>query len=453
MNFFNMEVQEQAGGWNPIVVFGLHCHNVQKSFSVLNVSKPSHLSPAAISLTSHDQPLNSLVSAFAAVKKGMPPAVLTFFRPGGSGERENSHFSCSCSNSVEPVSKSNAPKAFLGLSLPNSGIFGGFDHSEKPPPSFCSCDSCRDSIETENRSPSPSKSFLGFSMQGFPGSGFNSEREATTSLCSCTSSRMELREENKESGLEGGFINISFLVMSIFGHDKQSQRRKPAEDLHRNSVAKFPGLSFSRETSQPFKDNLNPLLQIPVLRFLSQQLKLSNAPNSGMTCERKRSRVMCACGYREEDGGNQEVCSRKAAKRPFLGFSFANFLQSTKPGADFIVENGKRRLRSSLGFARVQGEPEVSEGPVVVPDEQGIEVIDIGNVNAKSKNPSGSQAIQVKLPNMEGLRSSLATLSVKELVDRVAQMGKAAPDYPDKKKLTSVQDFFRYTEAEGEVLV
>ena len=29
-----MEGQEQAGGWNPIVVLALHCHNVQKSLAI-----------------------------------------------------------------------------------------------------------------------------------------------------------------------------------------------------------------------------------------------------------------------------------------------------------------------------------------------------------------------------------------------------------------------------------
>jgi hypothetical protein len=48
----------------------------------------------------------------------------------------------------------------------------------------------------------------------------------------------------------------------------------------------------------------------------------------------------------------------------------------------------------------------------------------------------------------------LATLGVKEgvqeLVERVTtSMTKSSSNYPDKKKLTSVQDFFRYTEAEG----
>lgn len=135
-------------------------------------------------------------------------------------------------------------------------------------------------------------------------------------------------------------------------------------------------------------------------------------------------------------------------------------MQPKVPAIEFLVANGKKRMRTtrlaSLGFARLQGEPEGSTRTVVVPDEVRDEVIvETGSLSEKLKS-TGLQPIQVKLPNMEGLRSSLSTLSVKELVDRVTELsklGKSAQDYPDKKKLTSVQDFFRYTEAEGETTV
>jgi hypothetical protein len=111
-------------------------------------------------------------------------------------------------------------------------------------------------------------------------------------------------------------------------------------------------------------------------------------------CDRKRSRLVCACGNREEEG-THDLSRRKATKRPFLGIFLASFMQPKVPAIEFLVANGKKRMRTtrlaSLGFARLQGEPEV--------------------------------------------------------------LGKSAQDYPDKKKLTSVQDFFRYTEAEGESTV
>ena len=208
------------------------------------------------------------------------------------------------------------------------------------------------------------------------------------------------------------------------------------------------------------KDNdLHPLLQIPVFGFLSQHLSRQVIQKSSTKCDRKRSRLVCACGNQEEEG-THDLSRRKAAKRPFLGIFLASFMQPKVPAIEFLVANGKKRMRTtrlaSLGFARLQGEPEGSTRTVVVPDEVRDEVIvETGSLSEKLKS-TGLQPIQVKLPNMEGLRSSLSNLSVKELVDRVTELsklGKSAQDYPDKKKLTSVQDFFRYTEAEGETTV
>lgn len=476
-----MDVNEQSGGWNPIVVLALHCHNVQKS--LLQTPKPPPY-PSVSSNAPHDHSTNSLVSALTAMKKGMPPAVLTLFRnnnninnsSNNSNERENSNFSCSCSG------RSSGSKAFLGVSIPNSGLFGGFDHTEKAIALSCSfCEARRDSMDMESRSPKP---FLGFNLQGFSIAGFNksgTEQETTTTTtkgCCCAKGRMMENQNHKvdihkEAGMDASIINVSIMVMSMFGQEKQGDKEKEKErekgkpivhfQHNNNSVCKLPECSSSigqTSSARPVKDNdLHPLLQIPVFGFLSQHLSRQVIQKPSTKCDRKRSCLVCACGNREEEGTN-DLSRRKAAKRPFLGIFLASFMQPKVPAIEFLVANGKKRMRTtrlaSLGFARLQGEPEGSTRTVVVPDEVRDEVIvETGSLSEKLKS-TGLQPIQVKLPNMEGLRSSLSTLSVKELVDRVTELsklGKSAQDYPDKKKLTSVQDFFRYTEAEGETTV
>ncbi|CAJ1976787.1 unnamed protein product [Sphenostylis stenocarpa] len=80
-----------------------------------------------------------------------------------------------------------------------------------------------------------------------------------------------------------------------------------------------------------------------------------------------------------------------------------------------------------------------------------------GGGNNENKDESGGNSPQkvannifsIPLSNVERLKSTLSTVSLTELVELLPQLGKTSKDHPDKKKLISVQDFFRYTEAEG----
>ncbi|GKA31949.1 E3 ubiquitin protein ligase RGLG2-like protein [Tanacetum coccineum] len=47
------------------------------------------------------------------------------------------------------------------------------------------------------------------------------------------------------------------------------------------------------------------------------------------------------------------------------------------------------------------------------------------------------------------LRSTLSTVSSTELTELVPQLGRSTKGHPNNKKIFSVQDFFRYTKAEG----
>ncbi|XP_078445123.1 uncharacterized protein LOC144714278 [Wolffia australiana] len=118
-----------------------------------------------------------------------------------------------------------------------------------------------------------------------------------------------------------------------------------------------------------------------------------------------------------------------------------------KMWGDIVKGNG---LLSNLGFARVGGANLVGVGggekdagddgaPAMAKEE--------GDGNAAQRLANG--LLNIPLSNVERLRSTLSTLSLAELVEFVPPLGRASREHPDKKKLFSVQDFFRYTESEG----
>lgn len=107
----------------------------------------------------------------------------------------------------------------------------------------------------------------------------------------------------------------------------------------------------------------------------------------------------------------------------------------------------------NLGFARVGGVP---PSMVDVPSpvkEEGEDAVGTGNSEEAVANNStqkfASGILGIPLSNVERLKSTLSTVSLTELIELVPQLGRPSRDYPDKKKLFSVQDFFKYTETEG----
>ncbi|CAH8289145.1 unnamed protein product [Eruca vesicaria subsp. sativa] len=67
----------------------------------------------------------------------------------------------------------------------------------------------------------------------------------------------------------------------------------------------------------------------------------------------------------------------------------------------------------------------------------------------ESPQSLASGLLSIPLSNVERLKSTLSTISLTELIELLPQLGRPSGDHPDKKKLISVQDFFRYTESEG----
>ncbi|XP_068314797.1 uncharacterized protein [Pyrus communis] len=109
-------------------------------------------------------------------------------------------------------------------------------------------------------------------------------------------------------------------------------------------------------------------------------------------------------------------------------------------------------LWGNLKFARVGGVPSGVVGVSSSVNEEGDEDVTASNrAESAGNSPQklASDLLSIPLSNVERLRSTLSTVSLAELIELVPQLGRPSKDYPDKKKLFSVQDFFRYTESEG----
>jgi phosphatidylinositol phospholipase C delta len=137
------------------------------------------------------------------------------------------------------------------------------------------------------------------------------------------------------------------------------------------------------------------------------------------------------------------------------------------------VIDGKRAdfdgFLSNLGFAKVGAPPPrpsavvvgaapAPAAPVSDQEEASGGIGDSEGVDSATGSPQKSPArlLTIPLSNVERLRSTLSAVSLTELIELVPQLvsrSSASPDgHPDKKKLFSVQDFFRYAEIEGNIV-
>ncbi|XP_072997994.1 uncharacterized protein [Typha latifolia] len=118
--------------------------------------------------------------------------------------------------------------------------------------------------------------------------------------------------------------------------------------------------------------------------------------------------------------------------------------------------NGKKAdfdgFVSTMRFARVGGAPaSLVRATSSVSDESEDRAPGSDREEPESSSPQkiASGLLNIPLSNVERLRSTLSTVSLTELIEFIPQLGKSSADHPDKKKLFSVQDFFRYAESEG----
>ncbi|GER42530.1 mitochondrial substrate carrier family protein [Striga asiatica] len=147
------------------------------------------------------------------------------------------------------------------------------------------------------------------------------------------------------------------------------------------------------------------------------------------------------------DVGFQENECNNAECKPFNQFDHFKALVSILEGKRADV-NG---FLGNLKFARVGGVPSSVVEVPSVKDEGANDTVnqeESGGGNSSKKMANG--LLSIPLSNVERLRSTLSTVSLAELIELLPQIGRSSKEeHPDKKKLFSVQDFFRYTEAEG----
>lgn len=124
--------------------------------------------------------------------------------------------------------------------------------------------------------------------------------------------------------------------------------------------------------------------------------------------------------------------------------ALANIFENTKAHGNGFLGN------LNLKFARVGGVPSNIVGVDSVQEEgdDGASNKEENEGNSPQKVSNG--ILSIPLSNVERLRSTLSTVSFNELIELlVPNLIRSSNEHPDKKKLFSVQDFFRYTEAEG----
>ncbi|KAG8380416.1 hypothetical protein BUALT_Bualt06G0013100 [Buddleja alternifolia] len=183
-----------------------------------------------------------------------------------------------------------------------------------------------------------------------------------------------------------------------------------------------PGLNDKEEKDLPFEY---------LIGFVFDQL--SHLPKFDM-------------GFQENEYKNAE---NEPSATPINRFDHFKALTSLLEGKKADV-NG---FLGNLKFARVGGVPSGIVGVPSVKDEgdEGISpAVNQEDSGGNSTQKLASGLLSIPLSNVERLRSTLSTVSLTELIELLPQIGRPSKeDHPDKKKLFSVQDFFRYTEAEG----
>lgn len=209
---------------------------------------------------------------------------------------------------------------------------------------------------------------------------------------------------------------------------------------------------------------------------------------SKVSCEFKRNELKGQLDNACKNDGGAGKEGKPVLLECFIGFVFDQLIQnlqkfdrlmqesdqkgfdcspSSSPPSQFdhlkalisIWEGRKAEVDGFLGnlkFARVGGMPSSIVGVTNSVNEEGE-----NGVSSDSREETGGNSAQkvaggilsIPLSNVERLRSTLSTVSLTELIELLPQLGRTSKDHPDKKKLFSVQDFFRYTEAEGIVLM
>ncbi|GMJ11947.1 S-adenosyl methionine transporter-like [Hibiscus trionum] len=141
-------------------------------------------------------------------------------------------------------------------------------------------------------------------------------------------------------------------------------------------------------------------------------------------------------------------CDYPQTPSPYPLFDYFKSVTSIWEGQNVDV-NG---FLGNLKFARLGGVPSGMVGVASQVNEEGDDGLSTGSREETAGNSPqklASGILSIPLSNVERLKSTLSTVSLTELIELLPLLGRSSQDHPDKKKLFSVQDFFRYTESEG----
>nr|ACG29375.1 hypothetical protein [Zea mays] len=195
---------------------------------------------------------------------------------------------------------------------------------------------------------------------------------------------------------------------------------------------------------------------------------LYQEPSNGATPQQQLELLLCIAfdAFAHNLHALEDACKHKGEE----------FAVATRQLEQFVVFrkviDGKRAdfdgFLSNLGFAKVGPPPPPASimggaSPVPAPapvsnQEDGAvigngERVDIASGTQQQAQKLPARLLNIPLSNVERLRSTLSAVSLTELIELVPQLvsrsSTSADAHPDKKKLFSVQDFFRYAEIEG----
>jgi hypothetical protein len=198
---------------------------------------------------------------------------------------------------------------------------------------------------------------------------------------------------------------------------------------------------------------------------------LHQEPSNGATPQKQLEFLLCIAfdAFAHNLHALDDACKHKGEE----------FAAATRQLEQFVVLrkviDGKRAdfdgFLSNLGFAKVGAPPppaSIVGGASPVPASAPVSNQEDGAVIGNGEgvdSASGTQQQAQKLParllniplsNVERLRSTLSAVSLTELIELVpllvSRSSTSADAHPDKKKLFSVQDFFRYAEIEGNII-
>ncbi|XP_068668703.1 uncharacterized protein [Aristolochia californica] len=295
---------------------------------------------------------------------------------------------------------------------------------------------CHDAVLAVDRKSGPSSSFIRIPLKTFLGTLFPNGRRADTS----------------KKGLEGGnavqqdtscsnclhFALTWSLLLNGFAQALPSTIKHVKKCFHEKPVPDSPpSISSKPRSGTSSVKNLKQgeFLQLELLLGfafdqITQNFQKFDHTNDRSSCDTADSSTMSPSPSTHFD---------------HFGM-ISGFLEGRKADVNGFLTN--------LKFARLGGVPSSLMG-VASPEKEE----DVGHVPAESReepdNSPGytlklaSGLLNIPLSNVERLKSTLSTVSLTELIELVPQLGRSSKDYPDKKKLFSVQDFFTYAESEG----